>query len=122
MALAKNMMQGGMSAGGAKAINGNLASALTATGTVITDALALSADTNLISTTASGTGVKVPSCEVGDSVEIYNGGANTLKVYPDTTSVQFNALGNGNSFSLGTNTMCYCRRVTSTRWIVHLSA
>lgn len=122
MALAKNIMQGGASAGQAKAINGNLATTLTATGTTIADALALNADTNLISTTASNTGVKVPSCEVGDSVEIYNGGANSLKVYPDTTSVQFNALGNGVAFSLGTNTMCYCRRVSATRWIVNLSA
>ncbi len=122
MALAQNIMKGGHSAGGAKAINGAIATGLTAAGTTIADALDLFADTNLIATCGSGAGVQVPSCEVGDSVEIYNGGANTCKVYPDTSSVQFNSLTAGVAFSLATNTMCYCRRVTSTRWIVNLSA
>lgn len=122
MALAKNMMQGGMSAGGAKAINGSLATGLVAAGTTITDALDLSADTNIIATCASGAGVQVFSAEIGDSQEIYNGGANACKVYPDSTSAQFNSLGNGNSFLLATNTMCYVRKTTSTRWVVNLSA
>ena len=122
MALARNIMKGGWSAGNAKAVNGAIATGLTAAGTTIADALALTADTNVIGTCASGAGVKVASAEIGDSQEIYNGGANSCKVYPDTTSVQFNALGNGNAFLLGTNTTCYCRRITSTRWIVNLSA
>ena len=122
MALARNIMKGGWSAGNAKAINGAIATGLTATGTTIADALALQADTAVLGTVGAGTGVSVPSAEVGDSVEIYNGGANALKVYPDSTSVQFNALGNGNAFQLATNTTCYCRRITSTRWIVNLSA
>ena len=66
--------------------------------------------------------MQVASCEIGDSQEIYNGGANACKVYPDSTSAQFNALGNGNAFLLATNTTCYCRKITSTRWIVNLSA
>lgn len=122
MSLAKNMMQGGMSAGGAKAINGSLATGLSAAGTVITDALDLTADTNVIGTCASGAGVQVFPGEIGDSQEIYNGGSNSCKVYPDSSSAQFNALGNGNAFLLGTNTMCYCRKISATRWIVNLSA
>ena len=122
MALANNILRGGFSAGQAKAVNGAIATGLTAAGTTISDALDLSADTNVIGTCASGAGVQVPACEVGDSVEIYNGGANACKVYPDTTSSQFNALGAGNSFQLGTNTTCYCRKITATRWIVNLSA
>ena len=122
MALAVNIMKGGTSAGQAKAFNGSIATGLTAAGTTISDALDLTADTNVISTCASGAGVQVPSSEIGDSVEIYNGGANACKVYPDTSSVQFNSLPAGTAFSLGVNTMCYCRRVTSTRWLVNLSA
>ena len=122
MALASNIMKGGWSAGNAKAVNGSIATGLTAAGTTITTALDLTADTNVIATCGSGAGVQVFSAEIGDSQEIYNGGANACKVYPDTTSVQFNALGNGNAFLLATNTMCYCRRITSTRWIVNLSA
>ena len=122
MALARNIMKGGWSAGNAKAVNGAVATGLTATGTVRTDALALQADTAVLGTVASGTGVSVPSAEIGDSIEIYNGGANSLKVWPDASTVQFNSLGNGNAFVLGTNTMCYCRRVSTTRWVVNLSA
>ena len=122
MALASNIMRGGYSAGMAKAINGAIATGLTAAGTTITDALDLTADTNVIGTCASGAGVQVAAAEVGDSQEIYNGGANACKVYPDSATVQFNSLGVGNSFSLGTNTMAYCRKVSSTRWVVNLSA
>lgn len=122
MALAVNIMKGGFSAGSAKAINGALATGLTATGTVITDALDLTADTNVLATVASGTGVQLPSCEVGDSVEIYNGGANAVKVYPDTAANQVNGLPAGTAFLLATNTMCYVRRISSTRWVANLSA
>jgi len=122
MALAKNIMKGGWSAGNAKAVNGAVATALTAAGTTLGTALALSADTNVLGTVSSGTGVSLPSCEIGDSVEIYNGGANAVTVYPDTSSVQINSLTTGNGFLLGTNTMCYARRVSSTRWVVNLSA
>lgn len=122
MALATNILRGGFSAGQAKAVNGAIATGLTAAGTTITDALDLTADTNVIGTCASGAGVQVPACEIGDSVEIFNGGANACKVYPDSASAQFNALGAGNSFQLGTNTGCYCRKISSTGWIVNLSA
>lgn len=122
MALARNIMKGGWSAGNAKAVNGATATALTATGTTLATALALTADTNVFGTVASGTGCSLASCEIGDSQEIYNGGANSLTVYPDTSSVQINALTAGNGFLLGANTMCYARRVSATRWIVNLSA
>ena len=122
MARAENIMRGGYSAGQAKAINGAIATGLTAAGTVITDALYLTADTNVIGTCASGAGVQVPACELGDSVEIYNGGANACKVYPDSADAQFNALGNGNAFLLATATSCFVRKITSTRWIAFLSA
>ena len=122
MARAVNIMRGGWSAGNAKAVNGAIATGLTAAGTSRTDALALTADTNVIGTAAASSGVSLPATELGDSVEIYNGGANSVTVYPDGASVQINSLTAGNGFLLATNTMCYARRVTSTRWIVNLSA
>lgn len=122
MGLARNVMGGGFSAGQAKAINGAIATGLTAAGTVITDALDLTADVNAIGTCAAGAGVQLPSCEVGDSLIIYNGGANTCKVYPDTTSVQINQIGAGTAMNLATNTACIYFRLTTTRWIANLSA
>lgn len=86
MAIASNIMKGGFSAGQAKAFNGSVATGLTAAGTTISDALDLKADTNVIGTCASGAGVQLPAVEVGDGVEVYNGGANACTVYPDTTS------------------------------------
>lgn len=122
MALARNIMTGGYSAASAKAINGSIATGLTAAGTVIGDALDLTADTNVIGTCASGAGVQLPSCETGDSVEVYNGGANACKVYPDSTANQVNGLPVGTAFLLATNTMCYVRKITATRWVANLSA
>lgn len=122
MALAKNMMQGGMSAGGAKAVNGSIATGLTAAGTVITDALDLSADTNVIATCGSGAGVQLFAAEIGDSQEIYNGGLNACKVYPDASANTINGLTAGAAFQLSINTSCYVRKITSTRWIAYLSA
>ena len=122
MARAVNIMQGGFSAGQAKAINGSIATALTAAGTTISDALGLVADTNLIGTCASGAGVQLPATENGDGIEIYNGGANACKVYPDASTAQINGLSAGSSFLLATNTACFCRKVSSTQWIAYLSA
>ena len=122
MARASNIMRGGWSAGNAKAINGAVATGLTAAGTTLGTALALTADTCVLATVASGSGVSLASGEIGDSQEIYNGGANSVTVYPDTSSVQINGLSAGSGFLLGTNTMAYARRISSTRWIVNLSA
>lgn len=122
MALALNIMRGGFSAGNAKAVNGAVATGLTAAGTTLATALDLTADTNVIGTAAASSGVSLPSCEIGDSVEVYNGGANAVTVYPDVSTTTINQLSAGSGFSLGTNTMCYCRKITASRWIVNLSA
>lgn len=122
MALSKNIMQGGFSAGNAKAINGAIATALTAAGTVIGDALDLAADTNVIGTCGSGAGVQLPNCEVGDSCEVYNGGANACKVYPDLSTSQINGVTAGAAITLATNTACLFRKISSLRWIAILSA
>ncbi len=122
MALARNIMRGGWSAGNAKAVNGAIATGLTATGTTLGTALALKADTNVFGTVASGTGTSVPSCEVGDSVEIYNGGANALKVYPDAATVGINQLSVGTATTLGVNTAMLFRKVSATRLVAFLSA
>lgn len=122
MALAQNIMRGGTPAFQARAFNGNIATGLTAAGSTIGGALDLTADTNVIGTCAANAGVQLPSCELGDSVEIYNGGANACTVYPDATGNQINGLVAGNGFQLATNTSCFLRKITATRWIAFLSA
>ena len=73
-------------------ICGDGATALTAAGTTQATALQLSAVVNALGTTASSTGVKLPPCEAGAVVYVYNGGAQTLQIYSnESTGVTMNA-------------------------------
>ncbi len=68
----------------AGAIVGDVADSLTATGSTQGTALALTANTNIVTTTAASTGVLLPVMQTGDMVEVVNLGANSLSVYPRT--------------------------------------
>src|SRR6185295_15153787 len=58
--------------------------AITAAGTVYSDAYALTKNISQVTTTASGTGVSLPvPASAGTRCLVINGGANTLKVYPN---------------------------------------
>lgn len=121
-ALARDIAAGGTSAGSAQAINGRVATGLTAAGTLISDALDLNATINVVSTVTSGSGVQLYSMQVGDAMEVYNAGANALLVYPDQTTVAINQLSAGSAMSLAINTGCKFRKVSSTQIIAYLSA
>lgn len=120
--LARDICLGGTSAMSAQAINGRVATGLTAAGTTLATALALNATINFISTAAASTGVSLYSSQVGDEMEVYNGGANTVKVYPDSSSNNINQLAAGSGMNLPVNTGCKFRKVSSTQWIAFLSA
>lgn len=122
MATAVDIMRGGLSAGTAKAINGQVQSAVTAAGSTITTATNLTASINVVTTAAASTGVQLQHCEVGDEVEILNLGANAVTVYPDTASNRINQLSAGSGFLLATNTAVRLRKYTTLRWIGYLSA
>lgn len=80
----------GIPANTASAIVGRVANTLTATGSTQADALALPADINRFTTTASGTGARLPALAAngqpgvrpGDEIIVINSGANALAVYP----------------------------------------
>ena len=119
--LARDIMGGGTSAGQAKAMNGRVAPSLTAAGTVLSDALALNATVNRITTCASGAGVRLFNGELGDELEVYNDGASQCIVYPHSSSGTINQLSAGSGVILPIDTCCKFRRVTTTVWIAHLS-
>lgn len=119
--LAKDISRGGVSAGTSQAINGAIATGLTAAGTSISDALDLTATVNLISTCASGAGVQLPSMLNGDECEVYNGGANQCLVYPDQTTVAINQLSVGTAMVLPQYTTCKYRKCSSTQIIALMS-
>lgn len=91
MAILSRLMGSGTPAGQATAIVGDTVTGLTAAGSSNTDALQLNATNNRVTTTASGTGVRLPPLEVGSMVTVMNSGANALLVYPGTGN-QINAL------------------------------
>lgn len=121
-ALARDISRGGTSAMSAQAINGSVATGLTAAGTVITNALDLNATINVLSSVASGAGVQLYSMQVGDEMEVYNGGANQCLVYPDSATVAINQLSVGTGMVLPVNTGCKFRKVSATQIIAFLSA
>jgi hypothetical protein len=103
MSLQQRLVQGGFSANQATAIQGTVASGLTATGSTQATALPLGADNNAFSTVAAGTGAILPSMNPGDDITVYNGGANALLIYPPVGGM-IKGLGTNAGYSLATAT------------------
>lgn len=125
MSTAVEMMGGGISAGAARAINGQFNTAVSAAGTTIADATALTVQQSvaLVTTVASGSGVKLPDSDFGDEYLIYNGQAtNALTIYPPTSSSTINQLSAGTGMLLSPYTAVKLKKLTATTWIGFLSA
>lgn len=86
MAIPSRVLAAGNAPLSTEVICGDVGNTLTATGTTVTDALQLSAVTNVVTTAAASTGVKLPPSETGAMVTVFNNGANTLTVYALTGS------------------------------------
>ena len=125
MALSKDVMGGGFSAGQARSLGGSYA-AVTATGSTIADAAALTAS-NCVVASADGTkGVQL-SGNIGDSVIVFNNSGSTLKVYPGSSSeaiaVPGTGLGTGGAaYSHTTYAVVTYKKITSTQWLPSKSA
>jgi len=78
---------------------GSTATGLTAVGTTLATALVLAAQANVVSTTASSTGVSLPNV-IGAKIWVYNAGANALSVYPNSASGTINGGSAGAAVSL----------------------
>ena len=124
MALAKNVMGGGhLSAQTAQAINGNNVNlAVTAAGTTLATATALTADVNQVTTATSLQGVSVYNGMPGDSQVIYNATSVAIYVYPPVATAAMNQLPVGSPFILQSHTGCEVVSVSATQDIVFLSA
>ena len=95
---------------------------LTATGTNQSTALALTNGVNGITTVSAGTGVILDGqARSGDSQVVYNGGANSLKVYPPSGAA-INGLAVNTGVSLATGTACEYHCLSTTQWVAILSA
>jgi len=95
-----------------------IAAALTATGTNQATAYSMTASINQFTTVAAGTGCVLTA---GPQQTVYNGGANPLTVYPNT-SARINNLSVNQGVLIAVNTACTFFYVTATQWIGNLSA
>lgn len=82
MGLLKDMVGAGVQSHRGQAINGSVATGLTAAGNNQATGLALTASINVFGTVAASAGAVLPLGRAGDSVTVRNGGANALSVYP----------------------------------------
>lgn len=126
MPLSANVMRGGLSAGQAVALGGTKFASVAATGSTQTDAALVTSDVAIV-TAADGTkGVILPAAQPGDSVELFNNTASTLKVYPPTgAAITVNGTGTGSAnaaFSHLTFKVARYTCLSSTQWFVNVSA
>lgn len=78
--------------------------AITAAGSAIGDAFQLTGGVNIITTAAASTGVKLPDMKgSGVMVTVVNKGANTVNVYPPSSTGTINAGSAGAAVTLATN-------------------
>jgi len=120
MALAREMMQGGISAGTAQALGGQSNTALAAAGSSQATATLIQTS-NCIVTGADGTkAVVLPACNSGDEVWVINNSASSLIVYPPSGAgivATGSGLGTVNaSYAQTTYTTCMYKCFSSTQW------
>jgi hypothetical protein len=100
MAAVEDLMAEGMAASIAKQLGLEVPiSGLTATGSTLAGALALTSTFSIIGTVSGSTGV----IAVSKDSFIYNAGANTLTVYPPTSAWSINGLSAGTGISVPAN-------------------
>lgn len=124
MALAKQLMGVGFSAGQAGAIGGTY-TAYTAAGSTQGTATVIGSGLSIVAGASGTNGVRL-SGQVGDSVEIFNNSASSLLVYPgvgEAIAVPGTGLGSANAaYTQTTYSVVWYTKVTATQWLPTKSA
>jgi hypothetical protein len=122
MSLQQRLVQAGLSANQAAAVQGTVAAGLTALGTTQANSLPLGADNNQFTTVAAGTGCMLPQMNPGDDITVYNGGANALLIYPPVGG-QIKGLGVNVGYSLAVATpLAYIVCISPTQYVASQAA
>lgn len=117
-----NIVGSGYPGQAANYISGTAIDALTATGSTQGTALAITADTNVVTTAAAGTGVVFSGPTTpGDEFIVANLGANALAVYP-ASGESIMAGATNAAFSVAAGKAALFIKTSATRWIAILSA
>lgn len=123
----KNLMGAGCAALQAQASVGMPSLALTAAGNSLATALAAPSDAMQFTTVAASTGVRLPADATGtaglfDTYLVVNHGANTLSVYPGTSSGKIANGSAGAAFSVAATKMATFVYLGTDNWAASLSA
>lgn len=101
------------------AILGSINATVTAAGTTLGTATALSAATNIVTTATQGQGVILPASKnVNDTINVGNHTTVNICVYPPTTAAKFNNGTAGVPVMMGPNTYCSFICINGTDWTV----
>jgi uncharacterized protein YwlG (UPF0340 family) len=93
----------------------SVGTAISAAGTVQANATALTKEFNVVSTVASGAGVKLPTSISGMRITIVNTSANSLLVYPETSAI-INSQAANTSYSQPAGARLDFISTTTTQW------
>ncbi len=123
MAIPSRVLASGNSPMSTVSICGDGATGLVAVGSTQATALQLSAVMNTITTSSSSTGVKLPPCEAGALIFVYNLSGQTQKIYTnETTGVTINAAVAGSTgVSVGDTKTAICIGTSATTWGVSVA-
>lgn len=116
------IMAGGIPGGAAIGVVGDVLTGLVATGAAQATALPLAAVISSFATVAASTGAILPAdAAPGDMYEVYNGGANSLTVYPPVGGL-INNLAPNTGLALTTLKSGQYKCVGALTWYSNLSA
>jgi hypothetical protein len=118
MAIPSRVLASGNSGLATISICGDGATGLVAVGTTQATALQLSAVFNAITTSSASTGLKLPPCEAGAMVYIYNLSGQTLQIYSNGTETMNAAVAGATGVALGNTKTAICFATSATTWAV----
>ena len=93
----------------------SVSTSISAAGTVQANATALTKEINVVSTVASGSGVRLPTAVAGMVISITNTNANSLLVYPATSGI-INSLAANAAFTQPAGATLQFIAPTTTQW------
>lgn len=118
MAIPSRVLASGNSGLATISICGDGATGLVAVGTTQATALQLSSVFNAITTSSASTGLKLPPCEAGAMVYIYNLSGQTLQIYSNGTETMNAAVAGATGVALGNTKTAICFATSATTWAV----
>jgi hypothetical protein len=121
MAFAKNIMQGGLSAGQADAINGQVATVSGTPAGTQASSLVVSADYVYVTSTTGSCAVRLFAGGQGDSCVVINAGASVMYVWPPS-GVAFLGTATNAAVTVPTSGNARYTCVNATTWVTEASS